>query len=110
MRKLKMLAPVPWTFQHRFCASSRRTDLAPEDVVNILSEEGSKYGFSIPKSGWKLDSLSVLSNLHMAIGKEIPELTFDHFQMHVVCWKFMRRLQAAYEHEYPSWYDYYRDE
>jgi len=102
-RKLDMLAPVSWSFKQRFCDSDCRTNLGPMDVMEILRKSHmlNVGGHFQPISRVSLDGILCLLGLH--IHMETPEIIFNHFEMHITCWKLLRQLHHNLRGSISEW-------
>jgi hypothetical protein len=102
-RKLDMLAPVSWSFKKRFCDSDCRTDLGPIDVMEILrnSRMLNAGGHLQPISPVPSNGILCLLGLH--IHMETLETTFNHFEMHITCWKLLRQLHHNLRGSISEW-------
>lgn len=94
VRKLTAQAPVSWFFKHRYCDSSRRVDTRPADVDRAIQQgqqaEDGQHAAPSPRIIWAL-----LIQLASALHAEIPELTFEYFQLHLTCWTILRAMEQS---------------
>lgn len=109
-RSLDKLAPVSWTFKARFCDGDLRTDLGPGEVREILRKTALKEEARMHDRSGTSDMGEVPLDLAWAIHKESWELKFDHFEMHIHCWKFLRRLHETIGEGLGKWHENFRDD
>ena len=102
-RKLNTLASVSWTFKKRFCDFDGRTDLSPVDVLTSLQKSLLKNGVESARSLSKVSVDNILRLLCFQIHAETFEVTFNHFEMHITCWKLLRQLHHSLRNSTPEW-------
>jgi len=111
VRKLRKLAPVSREFKRRFCDGNDRIDFGPMDLMNIFHKSGL---LSTAESSTLLSGISpagVLQLLPFCIHNEASELTFNHFEVHIACWKLLRRLHTLLRKDLLEWStEVYRDD
>lgn len=103
---LGMLAPTMWKFKSGICEGDSRGVLGPGDVKEFMrktvsEETGSRYFDAAT------DASSILQLLPLEINLETPEVTFDHFELHIVCWKLLRELHSTFDNSVPGWSEMY---
>jgi hypothetical protein len=108
-RFLGMLAPTLWKFKSSICDGVGRGALGPEDIKEFMRqkvvEEIGDDCFNCA-----IDATTVLRLLPLAIQSETADVTFDHFEMHIVCWKLLREIDVALGGSIPGWSHVYRDD
>jgi hypothetical protein len=111
VRKLRKLAPVSREFKKRFCDGDDRIDFGPMDLMNIFHKSGL---LSTAESSTLLSGIipaNVLQLLPLCIHNEASELTFNHFEVHIACWKLLRRLHTLLRKDLLEWStEVYRDD
>lgn len=98
-----MLAPVSWSFKKRFCDGDGRTDLGPNDVMDTLRKSHSLEAKRQFKSLSRASVDEVLCLLGFHIHMETLEINFNHFEMHVTCWKLLRGLHHNLDPGVSEW-------
>lgn len=109
IRKLEMLAPVSWSFKSRLCDSDRGTGLGPSEIMQVLSKTFSRKGLADIKLDFTVDICRIVFGLSCAMQLEASELTFNHFEMHIMCWGLLRSVHKALRGNLPEWSELYRD-
>ena len=104
-RELKVLVNVLWGFKHRYCDGSGRIDLKPCDVEKVL-----RMRLRISRSKGKIEVYHLLAHLAGALRYEVAAMTFDYFEMHMICWKLLRRLNDALGPRITDWSEVSHDE
>lgn len=102
-RKLNTLASASWTFKKRFCDFDGRTDLSPEDVLTSLHKSLLMNSVESARLPSKVSVDSILRLLCFQIHAETFEVTFNHFEMHVTCWKLLRQLDHSLRNSPSEW-------
>lgn len=70
----------------------------------ILDEGGDERMNSV------IDESSILSLLPMEIQLETSDVTFDHYNLHIVCWKLLRELHETLGGCLPGWSEVHLDD
>jgi len=109
-RRLKKLAPVSRLFKGRYCDADGRTNLEPRDVIVALSQKATEEGDEIYHLKHSVDVCTLIVNLGLAIEDETLQVTFNHFEMHMLCWKLLRQLHVAFGPAFPDWSRECRDD
>ena len=110
-RTLQRQAPVYWMFKNRYCDNSGQVNFEPRDVEAILSRGAKAAGRSVnSKSEQRTNVSDPLARLATALHHETLEVTFDYFQMHMVCWGILRRLGRDLGPQMAAHFDFGRDE
>lgn len=112
-RMLEPLASMSWQFKKRFCGNDDRTDLGPTDVMAMLRKSRLANGAAEQSRHKPNISVSdVLQELCLCIHDETAEVVFNHFEMHVTCWRLLRQLHATLRHSLSNtdWSEVYRDD
>jgi hypothetical protein len=102
-RKLDTLAPVSWTFKKRFCDFDGRTDLSPVNVLTSLHKSLLMDGVKFERSLSKASVDTILRLLCFQIHVETFEVTFNHFEMHITCWKLLQQLYHSLRSSPSEW-------
>ncbi|KAM0710548.1 hypothetical protein Q7P35_002219 [Cladosporium inversicolor] len=102
-RKLDTLAPLSWTFKKRFCDFDGRTDLSPVNVLTSLHKSLLMDGVKFERSLSKASVDNILRLLCFQIHVETFELTFNHFEMHITCWKLLQQLYHSLRSSSSEW-------
>jgi hypothetical protein len=111
-KSLGLLAPTLLRFKTGICDGEGRGAHGPEDIQayirqKILAEarDGS-FNSAVDASG----ASGILRSLPFLLQSEDSELTFDHYEMHIVCWKLLRGLHAALGKSLDGWAEVYQDD
>ncbi|EYE92270.1 uncharacterized protein EURHEDRAFT_415694 [Aspergillus ruber CBS 135680] len=117
-RGLTELAPVARMFHQRYCKTGARTDLAPNDLEEILSkgmwEENEEESAEISAANGqdlrvfarskqpskeqrhrrrRFTPPQLLQALRNSLGAEALEFSFDYLKMHKICWTLLRSVE-----------------
>jgi hypothetical protein len=107
-KSLGNLAPTLWEFKPSICDGVSRGSLGSGDVKRfmrqtVLEEAG---GQSI-RFDSNNDAPFILELLHAVVHLETSEITFDHFEMHIVCWRLLRELHDVLGESLEGWSEVY---
>lgn len=94
-RNPKQLVPVSDPFKLRHCYGDGRTNLEPRDVVKALRQKASEENAEIYEVNPDVDVCDIIAELGLAIEHETTQMTFNHFEMHILCSRMLRQLHAA---------------
>lgn len=109
-RRLKKLTPVSSLFKGRFCDDDGRTNLGPNDVIKSLRQKASEEGSGAYQTGTDIDVCDIVEKLGLAIEHETAQMTFNHFGMHILCSKLLRKLHVVVGPDIFMWMVEYRDD
>jgi hypothetical protein len=107
---LGMLASTLWKFKTSLCDGVGRGPLGLQDIQEYMRQKtdqelaGPGFGPAID------DTHNVFWDFLLALKSETAEVTFDHLEMHIVCWKLLREINAALGESIPGWSKVYRDD
>lgn len=108
-RHLKQLTPVSSLFAGRYCHADGRTDLGPNDVIKVLRQKASEESAEIYQMSSGDDICDIIEKLRLAIEHETTQMTFNHFEMHILCSKILRQLHVTLGAHISNWSERYRD-
>lgn len=100
-RHLNFQARVSILWTGKFRPNSARVNLAPEDVQAIL-EVGQAASKKRPGSR-QVTPTELITDLALALQKEVPELAADYFAMHRTCWSFLRLVRESVHEDMLKW-------
>jgi hypothetical protein len=109
-RHLKQLTPVSSLFSGRHCHGDGRTNLGPIDVVQVLRRNAVEEGAESYQIGPGTDLCNIIERLGLAIEHETAQMTFNHFEMHILCSKLLRQLHEVIGPNIMNWLEKYRDD
>jgi hypothetical protein len=103
------LAPTLWKFKPSICDGVTRCSLGPGDAKRfmrqtVLEEAGGQSTRFDSNNGAPF----ILELLYAVVHLETSEITFDHFEMHIVCWKLLRELHDVLGESLEGWSEVYR--
>lgn len=106
------LAPTLWKFKASICEGEGRGAHGPGDIKaymrqRILEEARNDCLDSAIDTS---DASGILRSLPLLLQSEDSELTFDHHEMHMVCWNLLRELHAALGNSLGRWAEVYQDD
>ncbi|KJX99505.1 hypothetical protein TI39_contig355g00019 [Zymoseptoria brevis] len=100
VRKLKAQVPVHYGFKHRYCDRSGRVNFTPGEVEKIVAKSPDVAALN------KINDIRhPVNGLVSTLRAETPELMFDYFKLHTICWDMMRRLESELGPRVSEWSD-----
>lgn len=109
-RHLKQLTPVSSLFAGRYCRADGRTNLGPNDVIKVLRQKASEESADIYQMSSGDDICDIIEKSRLAIEHETTQMTFNHFEMHILCSKMLRQLHLTLGAHISNWSERYRDD
>lgn len=109
-RHLKQLTPVSSLFAGRYCHADGRTNLGPNDVIKVLRQKASEESADIYQMSSGDDICDIIEKLRLAIEHETTHMTFNHFEMHILCSKMLQQLHVTLGAQNSNWSERYRDD
>lgn len=109
-RHLKKLTPVISLFAGRYFYADGRTNLGPNDVIKVLRQKASEESADIYQMSSGDDICDIIEKLRLAIEHETTQMTFNHFEMHILCSKMLRQLHSTLGAHISNWSERYRDD
>ena len=106
---LGILASTLWKFKTSICDGVGRGALGLDDIQDYLLQKTVEE-LNGPGFGPAIDTNNVFRFFLLAIQSETAEVTFDHLEMHIVCWKLLREINVALGESLPGWSKVYRDD
>ena len=92
-KSLGNVAPTLWKFKSSICDGVSRTTLGPGDVKEFMRQTVlEEAGGQSTRFDSNNDAPFILELLYAVVHLETSEITFDHFEMHIRCWKLLRKL------------------
>lgn len=91
-RSLGTLAPLLWSFKSSICEGVSRGALGPGDIREFIRSKVTE-DVGVQEDFEFTTDAEIIPLLPLAIEVEVPEVAFDHCQMHIVCWKLLRELR-----------------
>lgn len=108
-KSLGMLVPTLWKFKTSICDGVGRGALRPEDVKGFMRQTlVEEIGLDCFNAA--VDASTILRLLPVVIQLETADVTFDHLEMHIVCWKLLREINNVLGESVPGWSQIYRDD
>jgi hypothetical protein len=77
-------------FKGHYCHTDGRTNLGPSDELQVLRQKASKEGAEVYKMGSQVDVCDIVRTLGLAVEHETAQMTFNYFEMHILCWRLLR--------------------
>ncbi|CEJ92114.1 hypothetical protein VHEMI07787 [[Torrubiella] hemipterigena] len=93
-RKLQRVALLTWLFKARYCDNDERTGLEPGHVVEVMRKAAAGKVLNNRLSSQELRIEEVLFGLFAVLNAETSLITFDYFEMHMMCWQLLCWLHS----------------
>jgi hypothetical protein len=112
-KSLGMLAPTLLRFKTGICDGEGRGAHGPGDIEAYMRQNAWEkaagdgcFNSAIDAS----DASGILRSLAFLLHSEDSEMTFDHFEMRIVCCKLLHELHVALGKNLDGWSEVYRDD
>ncbi|CAN9139046.1 unnamed protein product [Alternaria alternata] len=96
VRQMKFKGPVSSWMASRIATEGDQRAMTAETIENAI-EEGERHHSSLASVAPTIRRQThVIQKLATALQAEAPEITFDYFTMHDLCWELMERMKEQF--------------
>ncbi|CAN9087734.1 unnamed protein product [Alternaria alternata] len=93
---MKFKGPVSSWMASRIATEGDQRAMTAETIENAI-EEGERHHSSLASVAPTIRRQThVIQKLATALQAEAPEITFDYFTMHDLCWELMERMKEQF--------------
>jgi hypothetical protein len=95
-RQMKFKGPISSWMSSRIATKGDERLITAEAIENTI-EEGERHHSSLASAAPTIRKQShVITKLATALQAEAPEITFDYFTMHDLCWELLERMKEQF--------------